>query len=528
MRGDKSRHVKVRSRGKSQVKKVLGGRRRRQDVKIREEAPKNVRKGRTRTLSVRGARPATSKNSTRMGKEKLSKQKLHLFPSVTVSVAVRHVKKELLERAVESVLQQSYSNVLVIVTSDGEEIPSWEGCSFVSDPRVVCWKTTKRMGPYFIHELARRAGGNPLFAVQDSDDWSDRQRLEKLIQALQESDVDAAVPSVVRHEQGRTSVVSPTPAKLVGKFRHRLDHFWVVRDEALDVFGGYWVGTFMGADTLLTNLLLDHGALVGVPAAVYHRHVRKGSLTTAKDTGFGSAARQKAANKLSQLYRDGLVAVQEEARKSTNSPVFLENFQILKGLLNKPDADDIEVVLSAFPFTAWSVSRTCAVALFRHCMVHKPKLIVDFGSGASTLAFALYAAKEGAKVISLEHDESFCETTRKALCEAGLEAHVDLQVAPLVPVSSGPFRGLGYRFVLDQGEKVDFAFIDGPPEKIGRMMTFPLLQDHLSPTWVVWLHDALRPGERKAVSAWSKVYGSFKVELSTVEDSRGVYKLSRA
>lgn len=124
----------------------------------------------------------------------------------------------------------------------------------------------------------------------------------------------------------------------------------------------------------------------------------------------------------------------------------------------------------------------------------EPRVIVELGSGRSTLYIARWANEHGARFVSLEHKEVFAEETR-GICR---DVSVDLRCVPLVD---------GF-YQTDLPHEIDFALIDGPPGLygVGRMNTFPSLEPYLAPEFEVWLDDASRGHEQECVKAWSDTY----------------------
>jgi hypothetical protein len=269
--------------------------------------------------------PPLTKLPELLGTQRLSRGPLEDYPRITVSVPVRRTPKHLLRRAVNSILHQSYKNVLVIVTSDGEGTPSWAGCDFTADPRVVCWTTRQRLGPYFAHEVARRAAQSPLFAVQDADDWSDPQRLEKLLKALRGAEVDAALPSVVTYPiRGEGETKTHVPGEL-------WDHYWLIRDDAVSALGGYWSGFVAEGAQFLAKLVRQFGLSVAAPDAYYHCQARADSLS--RDPGLAKA-RDEAAVRLrvllEQVDQRGLEYAHEHLTRQAERKAFVEHVADLK------------------------------------------------------------------------------------------------------------------------------------------------------------------------------------------------------
>jgi predicted O-methyltransferase YrrM len=147
-----------------------------------------------------------------------------------------------------------------------------------------------------------------------------------------------------------------------------------------------------------------------------------------------------------------------------------------------------------------------------HILEKNPKVVVEFGAGASTLivARALQMAGGGTHVAFDQHPE-FVEATTAWLAEHGLAA--DLRAVPLVPAPGG-WPGLWYDHE-PLPDAIDFMLIDGPPWTIhpftrGAAAT---LFGRITPGGTIMLDDAARPGERIVARRWRKLWPDFDFEL---------------
>jgi predicted O-methyltransferase YrrM len=147
-----------------------------------------------------------------------------------------------------------------------------------------------------------------------------------------------------------------------------------------------------------------------------------------------------------------------------------------------------------------------------HILEHRPKLVVEFGTGASTLIIAKALERAGGgTLISFEQHADFVEATRNWLADHDLEA--DLRAVPLRPSPDG-WPGLWY----DHGplpHGIDLMLVDGPPWTIhpftrGAAAT---LFDHISAGGTILLDDAARPGERMVARRWKKQRPDFDFRL---------------
>jgi predicted O-methyltransferase YrrM len=142
----------------------------------------------------------------------------------------------------------------------------------------------------------------------------------------------------------------------------------------------------------------------------------------------------------------------------------------------------------------------------------RPRRIVEFGSGISSLALTSACAPMGDdwRMWSIEHDPAFLELSRRLLGAAGLERRVDFVLAPLVlrwiageerPVYHLPPE-------TEVWEKADLIVIDGPPSALGgRGGVLYQAMSFARAGTVVLLDDADRDQERAALADWTLRFG---------------------
>ena len=175
--------------------------------------------------------------------------------------------------------------------------------------------------------------------------------------------------------------------------------------------------------------------------------------------------------------------------------------------------DRLDLPHDALPYLgSWKADTGLLKLLVDHIEQHRPRLVVEFGTGASTLvlARALQRAGGGA-LISFEQHADFVDATRLWLADHGLKA--DLRAVPLRPSPDG-WPGLWY----DHGPLpagIDLMLIDGPPWVIHPMTrgAASCLFDRIAVGGTVMLDDAARPGERLVARRWRKRYPNFSFRL---------------
>ena len=175
--------------------------------------------------------------------------------------------------------------------------------------------------------------------------------------------------------------------------------------------------------------------------------------------------------------------------------------------------DRLDLPLDALPnLGSWKADTGLLNLVADHIIEHRPRLVVEFGTGASTLIIARALQKAGGgELISFEQHPDFVEATRQWLADYGLEA--DLRAVPLRP-SPGGWPGLWY----DHGplpQNIDLMLVDGPcwilhPLTRGAASS---LFNRIAPGGTVMLDDGARPGERLVARRWRKDWPDFEFEL---------------
>lgn len=175
---------------------------------------------------------------------------------------------------------------------------------------------------------------------------------------------------------------------------------------------------------------------------------------------------------------------------------------------------DIRGVIPPFPHQGFEITGEEAVFLFHLIRRHRPKLVMELGSGSSTVLFAAALRANGSgRVISVEHDREHVKHTAALLEQAELSDRVDLVLAPLSDLTLNGRTFQWYDFHPAQktlGEKVDLLFVDGPPGKVQSLSRFPalpMLAPHLSPRAVVVVDDGAREDEARMVEMWRELDG---------------------
>lgn len=182
-------------------------------------------------------------------------------------------------------------------------------------------------------------------------------------------------------------------------------------------------------------------------------------------------------------------------------------------------------------FGGWALSADAARRLVTTVFSRSPNLIVDIGSGVSTLleAQTLAHLNKGGRVIALDHDPEWAQVTRELLREHGVDHLASVVTAPLVRYT---INGNNYQWYdlseVDFDEPIDLLFIDGPPKAVGplaRYPALPLLEPHLSSRAIILLDDARRPDEKESIRLWLHQYPGWSLTIHS--DEKGTAELIR-
>jgi glycosyltransferase involved in cell wall biosynthesis len=194
---------------------------------------------------------------------------------MTILVAIPYFGcPELVERAVRSILAQSYRDLHLVVIGDGDTPP----LAGILDSRLEVYVLPENRGPYFAQQVALLASPHALYAPHAADDWSDPDHLERLLAVAGE----AVITGAVWWHQGDTVKIHEASYE-VGLFA----------TSRLLALGGHNPAERMGQDTLLIRLLRMTGETRATHYPTYHRVKRPGSLMTAPLTRPGSALRNE-------------------------------------------------------------------------------------------------------------------------------------------------------------------------------------------------------------------------------------------
>lgn len=178
----------------------------------------------------------------------------------------------------------------------------------------------------------------------------------------------------------------------------------------------------------------------------------------------------------------------------------------------------------------WAISPDFANIVISLIRERRPRLVLETGSGVSTLvvAYSLQEFKEGV-VVSLEHDERFAAISAANVAKNGLQDFATITYAPLKEVEIQGKLWLWYDVKqLGKLESIDMLIIDGPPvttQRLARYPALPILSHRLSDDAVILLDDAYRKDEREIIKRWLKEFGGLCLEMIDTEKGAALLRL---
>ncbi|MDI6910722.1 class I SAM-dependent methyltransferase [Nocardioides sp.] len=184
------------------------------------------------------------------------------------------------------------------------------------------------------------------------------------------------------------------------------------------------------------------------------------------------------------------------------------------------------------PLGLWTASADLLVELVDRFVETRPATVVEGGSGVSTVVLALAAREHGiaTRIVALEHDPEWAESTRRLLARHGVAEYAEVRVAPLGPTSLADHHTPWYdESALADLSEVGLVLVDGPPEGTGpraRYPMVPLLHDRLARTCTIVVDDTARPGDADVVDRWRPLLPDF--EFDTLRLDKGAAVLTRA
>lgn len=202
-------------------------------------------------------------------------------------------------------------------------------------------------------------------------------------------------------------------------------------------------------------------------------------------------------------------------------------FRRQEGLISLYHSLDIDIPLPAF--AGFAMSPEVCAAMVTEILVARPAVIVELGSGVSTLLAAYALRKLGSgSLFSLEHDPDFLAVSNQQLADRKLSGFVNLALAPLrtLDLEEGPWQWYDLSG-LEVPAPIDLLIVDGPPgniQPLSRYPALPVLYSMLAENACMILDDAARADELETAKRWMARYSDFTYEPVPAESGALVFR----
>ncbi|WP_017578471.1 class I SAM-dependent methyltransferase [Nocardiopsis kunsanensis] len=188
----------------------------------------------------------------------------------------------------------------------------------------------------------------------------------------------------------------------------------------------------------------------------------------------------------------------------------------------------------------WAASPDLMRLVVRHIDRLQPGLVVECGSGASSIWMGYALRRQGrGRVVAIEHEVHYAEQTRAMVAEHGLDDVVEVRLAPLVEIDPSSLTGSdGEEFTtadrwydtsaLSDLDGIGLLLVDGPPESTGRQARYqalPTFWPNLADDAVIVLDDTNRKDERALGERWLEEYPELRRAEEPAE--KGAHVFSR-
>ena len=296
----------------------------------------------------------------------------------------------------------------------------------------------------------------------------------------------------------------------------------LVRTETVAVLVTAWLAGALGlglatsAGAVATVALMALGLLLG-GLLLLIRH----NLDLAGRIGHLAVESTRILDAVRRIETDTKIEIKKEIKQTFRQ---LEALQNLNAVL---PANDV------LPATrGWAASPDLLAVLVDLVVAERPSLIVECGSGASTLWLALAMRRFGidGRVVALDHDPVFGGKTRDLLARHDVGDLAEVRDAPLESFSlDGESYSWYARRAWEDLTGIDLLFVDGPPATTGHLARYPalpLLSGALSPVVTAVLDDLVVPDMQKVLRRWLDAYPDFGSEILPLEKQAAVLRRS--
>lgn len=129
-----------------------------------------------------------------------------------VSIIIPSYNREkTIKRAVDSLLQQSYKNIEIIVVDDCSKDNTEDVVKSIEDGRVSYYKLEKNSGACFARNYGIEKAKGEYIAFQDSDDLWEKDKLKRQIEILEQENFDMCICKTAQIDEETNKIIGTIP-----------------------------------------------------------------------------------------------------------------------------------------------------------------------------------------------------------------------------------------------------------------------------------------------------------------------------
>ena len=233
------------------------------------------------------------------------------FQSRILALVPYYNCEEWLEQCLDSLVNQTHAPQAVAVLDDASAKPPLEIVKRF--PKVTLLRSSENAGPYRLLQSAVERTEFDGYLFQDADDWSSRDRLEKLLEEAERTDAEWIGTQELMILENSIYAIR-YPLKLNSLRQTPLSHPFcypssLISKKFLTRLGGFASGLRFGGDLELINRALWTDKVRNLDRYCYFRRIRKDSLTTSETTGLGSPARREIGSQIAARKEENKILV---------------------------------------------------------------------------------------------------------------------------------------------------------------------------------------------------------------------------
>jgi glycosyltransferase involved in cell wall biosynthesis len=205
---------------------------------------------------------------------------------ISVLLPVFNAEKDI-NVAIQSILNQSYKDLELLIIDDGSTDNSYQICMNISeqDNRVKVFRNHNNLGLTKSLNLLINESNGKYLARQDADDWSEETRFEKQLKFMNDENIDVVYARSVRND---TQNIFPRlsyylPLNFVLRYKNPLIHgTMLAKKNIIEKVGGYDEKFIYSQDYKLAFDLINLGFKLRIMKNVLYKSNFINNISTTK------------------------------------------------------------------------------------------------------------------------------------------------------------------------------------------------------------------------------------------------------